>query len=82
MQPSRDFRTTLVDLLDRVLEKGLVLNADLIVSVAGIPLIGVNLRACVAGIETMLQYGIWQEWDEAQRAVATAERYSKEEVKT
>jgi hypothetical protein len=81
MRPSRDVRATLVDLLDRVLEKGLVLNADLIVSVAGVPLIGVNLRACVAGIETMLEYGIWQDWDEAQRAVATAERYSKEEVK-
>jgi hypothetical protein len=81
MQPTRDTRATLVDLLDRVLEKGLVINADLIVSVAGVPLIGVNLRACVAGIETMLEYGIWQDWDEAQRAIAAAERYSKEEVK-
>jgi hypothetical protein len=81
MQPTRDVRATLVDLLDRVLEKGLVISADLIVSVAGVPLIGVNLRACVAGIETMLEYGIWQDWDEAQRAIAAAERYSKEEVK-
>ena len=81
MQPTRDARATLVDLLDRVLEKGLVINADLIVSVAGVPLIGVNLRACVAGIETMLEYGIWRDWDEAQRAMAMAEQYSKEEAK-
>jgi len=81
MQPTRDTRATLVDLLDRVLEKGLVINADLIVSVAGVPLIGVNLRACVAGIETMLEYGIWRDWDEAQRAMAMAEQYSKEEAK-
>jgi hypothetical protein len=74
MQPTRDTHATLVDLLDRVLEKGLVLNADLIISVAGIPLIGVNLRACLAGVETMLKYGIWQDWDEAQRAIATRER--------
>jgi hypothetical protein len=74
MQPSRDTRATLVDLLDRVLEKGLVLNADLIISVAGIPLIGVNLRAYLAGIETMLKFGIWQDWDEAQRAIAARER--------
>jgi len=74
MQPTRDTHATLVDLLDRVLEKGLVLNADLIINVAGIPLIGVNLRACLAGIETMLKYGIWQDWDEAQRAIATRER--------
>jgi hypothetical protein len=74
MQPTRDTHATLVDLLDRVLEKGLVLNADLIINVAGIPLIGVNLRACLAGIETMLKYGIWQDWDEAQRAIAARER--------
>jgi len=74
MQPTRDTHATLVDLLDRVLEKGLVLNADLIINVAGIPLIGVNLRAYLAGIETMLKYGIWQDWDEAQRAIAARER--------
>jgi hypothetical protein len=74
MQPSRDTHATLVDLLDRVLEKGLVLNADLIINVAGIPLLGVNLRACLAGIETMLKYGIWQDSDEAQRAIAARER--------
>ena len=74
MQPTRDTHATLLDLLDRVLEKGLVLNADLIINVAGIPLIGVNLRACIAGIETMLKYGIWQDWDEAQRVIARRER--------
>jgi hypothetical protein len=60
-----------------VLEKGLVLNADLLINVAGIPLLGVNLRACLAGIETMLKYGIWQDWDEAQRSIATRERQQK-----
>jgi hypothetical protein len=60
-----------------VLEKGLVLNADLLIQVAGIPLLGVNLRACLAGIETMLKYGIWQDWDEAQRSIATKERQKK-----
>jgi hypothetical protein len=77
MEPTRDTHATLVDLLDRVLEKGLVLNADLLIHVAGIPLLGVNLRACLAGIETMLKYGIWQDWDEAQRSIATRERQQK-----
>jgi hypothetical protein len=77
MQPTRDTHATLVDLLDRVLEKGLVLNADLLIHVAGIPLLGVNLKACLAGIETMLKYGIWQDWDEAQRSIATRERQPK-----
>jgi hypothetical protein len=83
MQPSRDAHATLVDLLDRVLEKGLVLNADLMIHVAGIPLLGVSLRACLAGIETMLKYGIWQDWDEAQRSIATEEQHQeKKQMKT
>jgi hypothetical protein len=77
MEPTRDSHATLVDLLDRVLDKGLVLDADLIIHVAGIPLLGVNLRAYLAGIETMLRYGIWQDWDEAQRAAATEEQRRK-----
>jgi hypothetical protein len=64
VQPVNVERATLVDLLDRVLEKGLMLNADLVIHVAGIPLLGVNLRACLAGVETMLKYGVWRDWDE------------------
>lgn len=74
MNPTRDTHATLVDLLDRVLDKGLVLDADLIIHVAGIPLLGVKLRAALAGMETMLEYGMWQDWDQAQRAAAAERR--------
>ena len=67
MEPTRDTRATLVDLLDRVLDKGLVLYADIIISLAGVPLIGVNWRAALAGMETMLQYGVMTAWDERIR---------------
>lgn len=67
MEPTQDVRVTLVDVLDRVLDKGLVIQADVIISVAGIPLIGVNLRAALAGMETMLQYGMLKAWDEQIR---------------
>lgn len=77
MEPQRNTNATLVDLLDRVLDKGLVIHADLIVSVAGIPLIGVNLRAALAGMETMLKYGIMQAWDERTRAWETENRSKK-----
>jgi len=63
----------LVDVLDKLLNKGLVLNADLIISVAGVPLIGVNLKAALAGIETMLDYGMMEAWDQRTR-----EWYAKE----
>jgi len=68
MEPTRNSHATLVDLLDRVLDKGLVINADIIISLAGVPLIGVNLRAALAGMETMLEYGLMKEWDARIRA--------------
>jgi len=62
MEPVRDVRVTLVDLLDRILDKGLLINADLIISVAGVPLIGVKLNAAIASVETMLKYGVMADW--------------------
>lgn len=58
MQPTRQGQAGLVDLLDRVLDKGLILNADLIISLAGVPLIAVSLKAAIASIETMAKYGM------------------------
>jgi hypothetical protein len=78
MEPTRDTQATLVDLLERILDKGLILDADIIIHVAGIPLIGVKLKAAIAGIETMLKYGIWEDWDAAQRAVAADGQRLKE----
>jgi hypothetical protein len=80
MNPTRDSHATLVDLLDRALEKGLMIDADLIIHVAGIPLLGLKLRAALAGMETMLKYGIWKDWDEAQRAVVTEEQRQRKSV--
>lgn len=78
MEPTRTSHATLVDLLDRVLDKGLVIHADLIISVAGVPLIGVNLRAALAGMETMLKYGVMKDWDERTRAWESEHRKKKE----
>ena len=72
MEPSR-LECDINDVLDKLLNKGLVLNADLIISVAGIPLLGVNLRAAIAGMETMLEYGMMEAWDKSTR-----EWYTKE----
>ncbi|MDD5025226.1 MAG: gas vesicle protein [Methanoregula sp.] len=71
MEATRETRTTLVDLLDRVLDKGAVIDADVIISVAGVPLLGLKLRAMLASIETMIEYGMWADWDRAVRAAAT-----------
>src|ERR1700710_567211 len=68
VQPSRDQRATLAGLVDVLLNKGVYLDLDLIITVADIPLIGVNLRATIAGMETMLEYGLMKGWDERTRA--------------
>ena len=80
MEPVLDWkgRATLVDLLDRVFDKGVVIYADIFISVAGIPLIGVNLRAALAGMETMLEYGVMQDMDVKSRMWETQHRKTKE----
>ena len=60
--------------MDRILVKGVVLYADVVISVADIPLIGINLRAAIAGITTMLDYGMLQDWDEEIRRNVLHER--------
>ncbi|WP_205718627.1 gas vesicle protein [Actinomadura sp. WMMA1423] len=70
LRPTRDPQVTLDDLLEVVLNKGAVLHLDLIIAVADIPLIGVNLRAAIAGMETMLEYGLLKQWDADTRAWA------------
>ena len=63
MEPIHGRRATLSDLLDRVLDKGIILNADIVISLANVPLVGVNLRAAIAGMETMVKYGMMRDYD-------------------
>lgn len=60
----------LVDLLDRVLDRGLVIHADIMITLAGVPLVGLNLRAVLAGMETLLADPQMREWDARVRARA------------
>jgi len=58
VQAERDTPATLVDVIDRILDKGLVINADIAVSVAGVELLGIKIRAAVASFETAAKYGL------------------------
>ncbi len=44
------------DLIDRVLDKGLVIDANLSVALVGIEILVVRARIVVAGIDTYLRY--------------------------
>jgi hypothetical protein len=73
MEPTREAHATLIDLLDRVLDKGLVIDADIVVSLAGVPLLGISLRAALASMETMMKYGLMKDLDKQIRRSARSE---------
>jgi ribosomal protein L37AE/L43A len=68
--------SSLVDVIEVVLDKGLVINADIVVSVAGVELLGIKIRAALASFETAARYGMefpsgtdisTSAWEEAQQ---------------
>ena len=48
----KDSDDGLAGAIDRILDKGLVINADITVSVAGVELLGIKVRAALASFET------------------------------
>lgn len=76
MEPTRPDGHAIVDLLDVLLTEGAIVQADVVVTVADVPLIGINLRAAIAGMTTMVEYGMFTEWDEEVR---DQERYRHSE---
>jgi len=48
----------LADVVELLLDKGLVINADIAVSVGDTELLGIQIRAAVASFETAAQYGL------------------------
>ena len=49
--------SNLADVVERILDKGLVINADIAVSIAGTELLGIKIRATLASFETAAKYG-------------------------
>lgn len=52
-------RIRLVELLDRVLDKGVVLRGDVTISVAGVDLLYVELHLLLSSVETLRERGAW-----------------------
>lgn len=48
--------TSLAEVVDRILDKGVVVDAFVRVSLVGIELLAVEVRAVVASVETWLKY--------------------------
>jgi gas vesicle protein GvpA/GvpJ/GvpM family len=54
MSAPPDDRISLVDLLDRLLGTGVVLTGDVVISLAGVDLVQVQLRALIASVRADL----------------------------
>jgi gas vesicle structural protein len=57
LEPIRS-SSNLADVVERILDKGLVINADIVVSLAGTELLGIKIRATLASFETAAKYGL------------------------
>lgn len=52
-QPALAHEVALLELVDRVLNKGVVLSGDITLSVAGVDLVYVGLRVLLASVDTL-----------------------------
>ena len=48
----------LFDVIDRILDKGVIINADISISLVGVELLGIKIRAAIASFETAAKYGL------------------------
>ncbi|WP_227937107.1 gas vesicle protein [Alkalihalobacillus deserti] len=45
----------LIDILDVILDKGVAIRADLVISIAGVDLVYLDLRVLIASVESLVQ---------------------------
>lgn len=55
---------SLVDLLDRILEKGVVINGDITVTVGSVELLSLKINLVIASLETAKRFGLTLPWEE------------------
>jgi len=57
---------TIIDLIDRILDKGVVINGDITVSIVGVDLLSLKINLVIASLETAKRYGMklpWEKWN-------------------
>ena len=48
----------LTELIDRILDKGLIINADIKIDLEGTEILGIKIRAALASFETAAKFGL------------------------
>jgi len=65
---------SLIDLIDRILDKGIVINGDISVSIVGVDLLSLKINLVIASLETAKRYGMklpWEKWERESRQLGT-----------
>lgn len=92
LQAESDTAGTLADVIDRILDKGLVIDADIKVAVTGVELLDIKIRAALASFETAARYGLefpsgvnmnapgWKQVEEKETCPQCDKRLSRQEL--
>lgn len=62
----------LIDILDVILDKGVAIKGDLLISIAGVDLVYLDLRVLISSVETLVEHQM------GTRAPLSSERFDEE----
>jgi hypothetical protein len=60
----------LLETIDKILDKGMVINGDITVAVGGADLLSLKINLVIASLETAKKYGIqlpWEKWQQESK---------------
>jgi len=73
--------TNLADILERVLDKGIVIAGDIKISIADVDLLNIKIRLLVASVDKAMEMGInWWQQDSYLSSKAKESELGKENV--
>ena len=73
-------RQNLLDVLDRILDKGIVINGEITVSLLKSEILSLRINLVIASIETAKRYGLelpWEKWQDTSKRLQVKEHNNK-----
>jgi hypothetical protein len=49
---------SLADVVERILDKGIIINADIVINLCNVELLSIKIRAAIASFETAAKWGL------------------------
>jgi hypothetical protein len=77
-------RQNLLDVLDRILDKGIVINGEITVSLLKSEILSLRINLVIASIETAKRYGLelpWEKWQDSSKRLQVKEQNNKNKNK-